>query len=79
MKTKQNQDVITQINIAEIIRKKNTIVWRFLPQFIINNFRRINHEAEINDILYRYQGVQGDCFVNSLIEKEFCIRFEVWG
>jgi putative hemolysin len=68
-----------KIDVEEIIRKKNTIVWRLLPGFIINYLRRIIHETEINDILYRYQGVHGISFVNALIEKEFCIRFEVLG
>jgi len=67
-----------QINIEQIIKAKSKRLHRLLPHFVINYIRRIVHEDEINDILHRYQGVDGIDFANEIM-NEFNVVFNVCG
>lgn len=55
------------IQVKEVIRKKSTRLAKWLPRPIVKYLERTIHEDEINDIMYRFQDLQGLDFVDALI------------
>ncbi len=66
------------IDVENVFREKNATLARMIPGFVFDYLRRVIHEKEINEILYKYQDVIGLDFVALLIEK-FGAKLEVEG
>jgi len=56
------------IDIKEVIRKKNPVLARMMPGFMISFLRRLVHEDEINRIIYDYRDRYGLDFVRCILE-----------
>ena len=67
-----------QIDIKQVLYSKAPKVAPKIPAFAINYLTRIVHQEEINDILSRYQGIEGVDFMRALV-SEFGLRLEVYG
>jgi putative hemolysin len=72
----ENAHKLVQINVNNIIKSKSKKLYRILPRFIINYIRRVIHEDELNDILRRYQGLDGISFANELM-KDHNVTFNL--
>jgi len=66
------------VNIREIIRKKNPVLLRWLPRFVLNYIRKILHEDEINDFIRRNGHLYNLSFVAAIVE-EFGAHIKVRG
>ncbi len=66
------------INIEKVFREKSPATAKLIPGFIFSYLRRVIHEEEINDFLYRYRDLVGLPFVAELI-KEFGVILKVSG
>lgn len=56
------------INVGQIIEKKNPKLRKALPGFVINYLRRIVHEDELNDFLSIYGHLTGLPFIEGVLE-----------
>jgi len=56
------------IDIKEVIRKKNPVLARMTPGFVVSFLRRLVHENEVNRIIYDYRDRYGLDFVRSILE-----------
>lgn len=61
--------VITEktIDIREVIRSKNPNLLRVIPWFLIRYLKRIIHQDQLNEALYKYREKHGIEFVESII------------
>ena len=58
-----------QINIDEIIRSKNPKLFKQIPRFILNWFKRFVHQDYINEILRKGHGTEGKEFVDVVFNE----------
>ncbi|MCB0807566.1 MAG: 1-acyl-sn-glycerol-3-phosphate acyltransferase [Bacteroidales bacterium] len=66
------------IDLENVFREKSPGIARFIPGFVFSYLRRVTHEADINDFLYRNKQLVGLPFVANLI-KEFGANLQVEG
>ncbi|MBN3036485.1 MAG: 1-acyl-sn-glycerol-3-phosphate acyltransferase [Bacteroidales bacterium] len=66
------------INIEQVFRAKNPRLASMIPGLVFRYLRRIIHEREINDFLYRDREKKGLDFVRSALET-FGVRVETTG
>jgi 1-acyl-sn-glycerol-3-phosphate acyltransferase len=66
------------IDIEEVIRKKNPRLATALPKFLINGFKRIVYQDEINEAIRSQKNEYGWNFVHGIL-KEFGTNYEVAG
>ncbi len=66
------------INIKKVIASKNKALARILPGFIIQYFKKILHEDELNQILYDNRNYEGIDFVKKNLDA-FEIDYVVHG
>lgn len=64
-----------QINIGDILSKKMN---RSLPAWVVNLVERLIHQREINDILRRYNDLEGVDFMEALV-KHFRLTLRIDG
>jgi len=56
------------INVEKVFRDKNPGLARWIPGFIFSYLRKVIHEQEINEFLYKNRDRNGLDFVDSIIE-----------
>ena len=56
------------IDVEKIIEKKNPKLSRRLPKFIIRYLKRILHQREINQFLYRVKGKKNQEFCQEVVD-----------
>jgi putative hemolysin len=56
------------INVEKVFRDKNPGLARWIPGFVFSYLRKVLHEQEINDFLYRNRDYDGLDFVDAIIE-----------
>jgi len=64
------------ISLERIIASKNKTLYKLIPKFILNWFKKLIHLDEINSIIYKYRDKQGVDFANAVLD-ELQIRLEV--
>lgn len=57
-----------QIDIDEIIKSKSSTLYKWLPKFLLNWFKRFIHQDEINEVLKNGQHLKNIEFTNYVIE-----------
>ena len=55
-------------DVKEVFRKKSPVISKFVPGFVYKYLRKIIHEDEGNDILYRNKDKFGVDFVNASLD-----------
>ncbi|MBU0766033.1 MAG: glycerol acyltransferase [Bacteroidetes bacterium] len=76
MKEQESSRIPLQIDIRDVIRKKNPRLLKSLPGFVLRYIERIIHQEENNHYLKKYKDCNGHQF-NEAILKEWNIRIEV--
>jgi len=66
------------LDLNESINKSGSKILKKLPRFVINLFRKIIHEEEINARLDEFKDLQGVDFHNAVI-KAYNLKFEIEG
>jgi putative hemolysin len=66
------------IDVNEVLRQKAPKLAKKIPRFLVNYLIRTIHQDEINDIIVRYQALDGVAFMQALV-KEFDLTIEVQG
>lgn len=66
------------IDIEKIIGNKNPRLLKLLPSFIVNYLKRILHQDEINDFIFRHNHLYGLEFVSCIV-AEFSKKVHVYG
>ena len=66
------------IDLEKVISKKNPRLLRFLPKFILNFFKRIIYQDELNTIIRNNKPAYGLDFVSGIL-KGFGTNVEVYG
>jgi len=66
------------INVEDLIRSKNPALLKMLPRFLIKYLKRIIHQNEINETLYKYRNVYGLDFVDVIL-RDFNIKLDIVG
>jgi len=62
------EQTIKLIDVREVIRKKNPVLAKMLPMFVISFIKRLIHEDEVNRIIYDYRESYGLDFVRSILD-----------
>ncbi len=72
--------IITErtIDVENVFRTKNPGLFKWIPGFVFGYLRRVIHEKEINEFLYRNRSEKGLDFVDAIIEG-FGVNVEVKG
>lgn len=55
------------IQVEELVRKKNQGLAKWMPKPLMSYLKRVIHEDDINDIMYRFKDLIGLDFVDALI------------
>lgn len=63
------EDSEKYIIIREVIRRKNPVLLRWLPRFLLRYIERIVHEDDINQIMAKIGHLHGLAFVDALIAE----------
>jgi putative hemolysin len=66
------------IDLDEVIRKKNPKLLKILPKFILNFFKRIIYQDELNEVINNNRSEYGLNFVSGIL-KGFGTKVEVHG
>jgi len=66
------------VDIENLFRTKNPAILKWMPKFILRYLKRIIHEDEINDFMFRNRDLKDYEFCQQVI-KEFEIKLEVSG
>jgi putative hemolysin len=66
------------LDIEKVIKSKNPKLLKFLPRFIIRYLKRIIHQDEMNETIYKHRDKFGLDFVDATL-KDFNITIEVKG
>lgn len=66
------------VNVEDIIKSLSPVLLKLLPKFIINYFKKIIHEKELNDGFNKYQDKIGLDFVESVLQ-ELGVKVKVIG
>jgi putative hemolysin len=66
------------IDVENVFRTKNPGLFKWIPGFVFGYLKRVIHENEINEFLYRNRAEQGLEFVDAIIEG-FGVNVEVKG
>jgi 1-acyl-sn-glycerol-3-phosphate acyltransferase len=66
------------IDIEQLFRSKNPAILKWLPKFILNYLKRVIHQEEINDFMFRNKLLKDYEFSKQVI-KEFNIKVEIEG
>lgn len=66
------------INIEQVFKERSPAAARWIPGFVFSYLRRVIHEKEINDFLFKYKNLVGLPFVAELI-NEFGANLQVSG
>lgn len=64
------------IDIENLFRAKNPRLLRLLPKFVFQYLRRVIHESQVNNIIYKHRDKSGLKFVEAIIH-EFGFSIEV--
>ena len=72
-------DKLKFIDVRESIRSKNPTLAKLLPKFILNYIRKTIHEDQMNDIIRKYDNINGLDFVDGMVHKEFKVNAIVKG
>ena len=56
------------IDIREVIRKKNPMMAKMMPEFVVSFMKKLIHEEEVNRIIYDYRDRYGLDFVRSILD-----------
>lgn len=67
-----------KIDVGEVLRSKNPFLAKAVPGFLINYLKRIIHQDEINEILWRYSHLRDAEFIRATLEFMH-ITFRVFG
>jgi 1-acyl-sn-glycerol-3-phosphate acyltransferase len=62
------EQTIKFIDIREVIRKKNPVLAKMMPGFVVSFLKRLIHEDEINRIIYNFRDHYGLDFVRSILD-----------
>lgn len=57
------------IDIRDVIKKKSSTLSKLLPEFVIQYLRRIIHEEELNNFIYRNRNNSGIQYVHNVLEE----------
>jgi putative hemolysin len=66
------------VDIEELIRSKNPKLLKFLPKFLLNYVKRIIHQDEMNEFLFRHQNDDGFEFSSSVV-RYFNVKVNIKG
>jgi putative hemolysin len=66
------------IDLEKVISSKNPNLLRIIPVFLINYFKKIIHENDLNNLIYNHKYLMGVDFVDAMIKK-FGINIKVIG
>lgn len=58
-----------EINVADILQKKNPTLARIMPSFIVDYLKRIVHEDEVNYYLRNFEGLSSIEFVRATLQQ----------
>lgn len=62
------------IDIEKVIASKSESLARRLPKFVIRYLKRIIHQDELNEGLYRYRELQGVAFADAVLKGLFQVK-----
>lgn len=68
MSTSDSADSAQLINIDNVIKSKSQRLHAMLPGFVIRYLKRILHQDEINDFIYRHQDIDGLRFAKAILD-----------
>ncbi len=66
------------IDIEKVIAGKSTRLLKIMPRFLINYLKRVIHQDQLNEALYRHRHLLGLEFVRAIL-KEFNVKIVVKG
>jgi hypothetical protein len=75
---KKEMDSTKLIDVKEVLQRKAPKMAKKIPGFLVNYLIRTIHQEEINDIIVRYQDLDGVYFMQALVEG-FDLALEVFG
>jgi 1-acyl-sn-glycerol-3-phosphate acyltransferase len=64
------------IDIEQLFARKNPRLLKILPKFIFSWLKKITHQDEINDYIYRHRDKSGLDFIDAMLD-EFGIKSEI--
>lgn len=67
----------THIDVERILRSKLKDKADKIPRFVVNYLIRIVHQEELNDILRRFNALQGVDFMEALVEDYFKVGLRI--
>ncbi len=73
-----NQAVTKYVDLQEIINERESVFLKRLPRFIVRLLEKIIHQDEINTLLKKYEGCNGQDFIWKMI-SELNINLKVEG
>ena len=56
------------IDIEKVIGDKNPKLLKWLPKFLLNYIKKITHEEDVNDAMYRFRDKKGKDFCTAVVE-----------
>ncbi|TVQ88297.1 MAG: glycerol acyltransferase, partial [Bacteroidetes bacterium] len=65
------------VDVDEVFRKKGGRLYPVIPRFLIRYLKRIVHEDELNEALYKFRNKFGLDFIDSILTERFTAEFEV--
>lgn len=67
------------IDVEQVFASKNPALLKIIPGFIIRYLKRIIHQEEINDFLFRRGNLNGAEFGQAILDDLFGAKFEAFG
>lgn len=55
------------VDVDEAFKKKNPRIYKFMPAFVINYIKRIIHQDDLNELLWKYRDLYGLEFVKEVL------------
>lgn len=72
------EDEITEhfIDVQGVFKQKNPRLARWIPGFVFRYLKRVLHQDEVNDLLYRHRFKRGLEFIKAALEEDFKVQVQ---
>jgi putative hemolysin len=65
------------IDVDDVFRKKGGKLYPFIPRFLIKYLKKVIHQDELNEALYKFHDRMGLEFIESILKEYFTAEIEV--
>jgi len=77
--TKAREEDKKLIDVEKVFASKNPGLFKIIPSFVFNYFKRIMHQEEINEFISRKGYLRGAEFGQAILDDLFGANFEAYG